>query len=74
MTTEIENAMWRGDTDRLHELAPCVCCCEEHTFEGCPARAWFGCRGNDVMLRADADAWAEHYRVHHGMPQEEFFS
>ncbi len=42
---ELEAAIWSGDTYRLHELAPCHCCCEEHTFSDCPARAWYGCRG-----------------------------
>ena len=74
MTTAIENAMWRGGTDQLHELAPCICCCAEHTFEECPARAWFGCRGNGVTPQDDAEAWAEHYQAHHGMTREEFFS
>ena len=70
----IEDAIWRGDTDELRELAPCICCCADHTFEDCPARVWFGCRGQDTMTRADHEAWAEHYRVHHGMTREEFFA
>jgi hypothetical protein len=33
----IEAAMWDSDTALLDELAPCRCCCHEHTFEDCPA-------------------------------------
>ena len=42
---QIEDAMWAGNMDWLHENAECVCCCWEHTFMGCPARIWAGCRG-----------------------------
>lgn len=70
----IEDAVWRGDTDALYELAPCICCCEEHTFEGCSARFWFGCRGQLTMTRAEHESWAEHYKTSHGMSREVFFS
>ncbi len=63
----LRDAMWAGDTDRCHELAHCICCCDEHTFEGCPARAWGGCRGQGSMTRADEESWARHYRDHHGI-------
>lgn len=70
----IEEAVWAGDIDQLDALAGCICCCDEHTFEGCPARLWHGCRGQGAMTRAEEEAWAEHYRKFHGMPREEFFS
>jgi len=43
---KIADAMWAKDLDALEELAPCKCCCNEHTFRDCPARAWHGCRGS----------------------------
>lgn len=65
---QIEEAMWAGDVDALNEIAGCVCCCAEHTFEACPARAWEGCRGSGTLTRADIIAWS----VHYGMTLEEF--
>ena len=41
----VDRAMWAGDVGLLSELAPCRCCCHEHTFEDCVARLWNGCRG-----------------------------
>ncbi len=73
MNPEIERAMWEGDVNKLDELAPCGCCCHEHTFENCPARDWYGCRGQGTMTRADEDSWARHYETAHGMTREEFF-
>lgn len=70
----LDEAMWAGDVNVLHELAPCRCCCDEHTFEDCPARAWVGCRGQSTMTRAEQESWARHYQTHHGMTQEEFFT
>jgi hypothetical protein len=32
-TRALEQAMWGGELDALWELAPCRCCCGEHTFE-----------------------------------------
>jgi hypothetical protein len=61
--------MWAGDVDLLDELAPCRCCCHEHTFESCEAREWGGCRGQGTMTRAEELSWAKHY----GMTLEEFF-
>ena len=65
--TELEDAIWAGDVDTLQRLAPCGCCCSEHTFEQCPARAWGGCRGQGSMTRAEEESWARHYREHHGI-------
>ena len=67
---EIKAAMWAGDTDRLHEIAPCCCCCDEHTFESCPARLWSACRGQGTPTHADLMSWADHY----GMSLFEFLS
>jgi len=66
--TELENAIWAGDINKLHELAPCVCCCAEHTHEWCPARAWEGCRGQGSVTSKDIDEWARHY----GMTRRQF--
>lgn len=70
---ELDEALWAGDVDRLHDLAPCRCCCHEHTFEDCPARLWYGCRGQYTMTRAEEYAWADHYLKFHGMSESEFF-
>jgi hypothetical protein len=69
---ELEDAMWAGDCDRLHELAGCRCCCWEHTFEGCPARVWDGCRGSGMTTRADLESWMAHYERFHGLPRDQF--
>ena len=66
---EVADAMWAGDLDRLWEIAPCGCCCNEHFHECCPARQWGGCRGQDSLTFKDIAAWAAHY----GMTVEEFF-
>lgn len=68
MPPEIAAAMWAGDQDELWRIAPCICCCHEHTFEHCPARAWEGCRGSGAPTHADLEAWAKHY----GMPLFDF--
>jgi hypothetical protein len=70
---EIEDAMWAGDTELLDKLAPCGCCCHEHTHDGCPARLWEGCRGSGQMTYADVEVWAQHYERFHGMTREQFF-
>src|SRR5271166_4206958 len=70
---ELEDAMWSGDIDRLCELAGCRCCCHEHTFEGCPARVWEGCRGSGSMPRMELESWANHYERFHGLTREQFF-
>ena len=73
MDNELEKAMWEGDVERLNELAGCICCCDEHTFEDCPARAWHGCRGSSALTRADVESWARHYEQCHGMTRDRFF-
>lgn len=71
---ELKAALWAGDVDKLHELAPCACCCHEHTFEGCPARAWEGCRGQGSMTRAELESWVRFYEVERGMTRDQFFA
>ena len=73
MNKALIDAMWAGDVNALQELAPCRCCCYEHTFEDCPARAWEGCRGSGSLTRADIESWVRHYETHHGMNREQFF-
>lgn len=70
---QIENAMWAGDVSLLHRIAPCRCCCEEHTFEFCEARQWSGCRGQNTNTRAERDAWLRHYQRFHGMTENTFY-
>lgn len=67
--TKIQKAIWEGDTEKLHELAPCGCCCHEHFHEDCPARVWEGCRGQGSLTRLDVEAWAKFY----GMTVAEFY-
>ena len=73
----IVDAMWSGDADKLHELAGCICCCDEHTAgRACPAWKWGGCRGgSDVSppYWEEERAWLAHYQVHHGMSEKEFY-
>jgi hypothetical protein len=69
-STEIERAMWEGNIDKLDKLAGCICCCAEHTFESCPARAWHGCRGSDTLTRAEIEKWRSLY----GMTEAEFYN
>ena len=59
--------------DREQELAPCICCCHEHTFQSCPARAWNGCRGSGNSAEPDHESWARFYQHAHGMTREQFF-
>ena len=74
LPADIRRAMWEGDTDYLNEHYGCVCCCHEHTFTtGCPAYAWGGCRGQTAQTREDIEAWANHYRTHHGLTRDQFF-
>lgn len=73
---QLQDAMWAGDRDQLEELAPCHCCCSEHTFPHCPARLWGGCRSGlapGVTLQAIEEGWAEFYRKTRGMSRAEFF-
>jgi hypothetical protein len=68
----LARAIWEGDVDLLNEIAGCICCCGEHTFTGCPARQWGGCRGQGVDPE-DHKAWFEHYRRFHGMTEAQFY-
>lgn len=52
---QIKDAMYRGDIDRLRELAPCGCCCDYHYFLSCPANAWMGCRGSYAPNRLERE-------------------
>jgi hypothetical protein len=70
---ELESAAWAGDIDQLHELAPCDCCCDEHTFGNCPARAWGGCRGQNAMTREDERGRQRHYEQFHNMTEDQFY-
>lgn len=72
----LKAAMWAGDLDALHALAPCGCCCDEHTHAYCPARLWEGCRGGlpyGVSERDVAEDWARFYEKEHGMSAADFF-
>lgn len=69
----LDEAIWAGDVDWLSEHAPCVCCCGEHTFEGCPAREWGGCRGQGSMTRAEQESWQRFYEETRGMSWEDFY-
>lgn len=70
---ELEDAIWAGDIDKLQELAPCRCCCAEHTFSSCLARLWGGCRGGFGSEDEQPEAWFEFYAATRGMTREEFF-
>lgn len=67
---ELDKALWEGDVDKLDELAPCGCCCSEHTSSGCRARLWGACRGQNSITWADIEGWAKHY----GMTVEDFLN
>jgi hypothetical protein len=74
LSPEMRCAIWEGDVERLWELAPCRCCCHEHTYgRGCPAYAWGGCRGQGTMTNEDIESWARHYERFHGMTREQFY-
>lgn len=74
LPADIRRAIWEGDVDYLVEVAPCQCCCGEHTFgPGCPAYVWGGCRGQGSMTREEVDSWATHYERFHGMSRDQFF-
>ena len=62
-----------GDEVQLHELAPCRCCCHEHTFESCKARQWFGCRGQYSVTRDEETSWFRVYRDFRSMSEAEFY-
>lgn len=42
---DLQAALWAGNGGSLRDICPCICCCHEHTFPQCPARLWWGCRG-----------------------------
>jgi len=72
VSPELARAMWAGDVDRLDELAPCQCCCHDHTSRGCPARIWGGCRGQGSEEQDPAE-WAAFYARERGMSPETFY-
>lgn len=75
LSPELLDALWAADVDALYDLAPCRCCCHEHTFTtGCPAYAWGGCRGQSATTPEEVESWVVHYTRHHGMTREEFFA
>ena len=69
----LKQAMWEGDLDWLNEHYRCICCCDEHTFETCPARQWNGCRGQYTMTSAEQESWQKHYEKAHGMSWQDFY-
>lgn len=74
---QIEAAMWAEDSERLWELAPCVCCCREHTFPNCTARLWNGCYSGLAFGESqfeDDRAWFAHYQKFHGMSEATFYA
>ncbi len=68
-------AMWAGDTDTLWDIAPCRCCCADHTYCDCQARLWGGCRGGLPFgeERDDEHSWLKFYAQSRGMTQEQFY-
>lgn len=68
----LEEALWAGDADRLQELAPCECCCHEHTFTCCKARQWGGCRGQGSE-QYEPEPWFQFLKQTRGMTWEEFY-
>tara|TARA_Y100000815_G_C13254983_1_gene466989 strand:- start:365 stop:643 length:279 start_codon:yes stop_codon:yes gene_type:complete len=72
---KIEKAIWEGDEETLHALAPCECCCGEHTYLRCPARLYQACRSglNYEETTPNEDSWLKHYTQHHGMTVEQFY-
>ncbi len=68
-------AMWAGDENACHEIAPCRCCCDEHTFPCCEARLWGGCRGGRPYGWGPEEEFgeAEAWRAHYGMTKAEFY-
>lgn len=76
MDTVLEVAIWAGDVETLDRLAPCRCCCSEHTFgPACPAWVWAGCRGYDtsgMTMHQEYEAWLAHYARFHGMTEDQF--
>lgn len=75
LPAELRAALWVGDLDALDRLAPCQCCCDEHTFPCCLARHWGGCRGGLPYGDEGVDerAWAAHYATYHGLTDAQFW-
>ena len=75
----IDAAVWAGDERTLYELAPCHCCCHEHTFEDCVARALgrrprLGCGGGHPRPPPRGRVVGlGYYGQAHGMTRAEFF-
>lgn len=73
---ELLAAMFAGDHDELERLAPCVCCCHEHTFVNCEARQWGGCRSGlgpgERFPEDDYPGWLDHYVRFHGLTEAQF--
>jgi hypothetical protein len=72
---QLDEAIWADDAGACDELAPCECCCAEHTHLYCPARYWNGCRSGlgPGEEPEDGKSWAKHYAAHHGMTEAEFY-
>lgn len=73
---KLKAAMWAGDIDALQEIAPCGCCCHEHTHIYCAAREWGGCRSGlrpGESEKGIAEEWADFYVKERGMTREEFY-
>ena len=68
----LDAAIWAGDVDLVDELAPCRCCCFDHTHAGCPARKVGTCRGQGNTDGEDYDGWKTYYMLHHGFTEAQF--
>lgn len=69
---EVQDAMWAQNVERLHVIAGCKCCCDEHTFVSCPARLWFGCKGQWTEDSFEqGQSWFRLYKER--MTESEFF-
>lgn len=68
----LDQAIWAGDQDLCDYIAPCMCCCADHTSEVCPARKWHGCRGQHTMTHQQEEAWFLHYKKYYNFTREDF--
>jgi hypothetical protein len=77
MTTDdlLKKMMWAGDDAGLARPARCVCCCDEHTYDDCPARRWYGCRGqgSELLTVLEIEGWFRAYSRTRGFTREQFF-
>lgn len=67
----IREAVYKGDSDSVYELAGCGCCCSDHTFSDCVGRLVGICRSGlpyGVSEHQDLTLWAKHY----GMSLDKF--